>query len=198
MSFFLAMALGGGVAFLVLLCFRPRGGLTRASLALSAVIYGAALLMVFTFAKAAGSENIELRVLDPNGAPVPGPEVTFEHYPKGGGLAGLRAGSSASHQTDSSGMVVIETDRRHLMQGRIVHPAYAEVSFTVDRDWGGDRQQFTASWLDPRIPHPKGEVTATKDIRAFHGYLTSSRHAVLTVYLPRPGQDGALPYATQE
>ena len=193
----LTMAAGCGAAFLVLLRFRPRRGLSATRLALSAAVYFVAGFTAFTAARAAGSQVIELRVLDPTSRPVSDAEVTFEHTPRGGGFAALRSESVGSIQTDSTGRAVIATDRRHQSRGRITHPGFAEVTYNVDRDWGGGRQQVVVSWLDPRTTHRKGHSIPTKDMRSFNGYIPAARRATLTVFLPVRGRDEPLPYPKQ-
>ena len=193
----LAMAVVGGAAFFALLRFRPRSGLSAASLGFSALVYTVTGYFAFSAARAVGAEVIELRVLDPNSQPVSGVQVTFEHRPRGGGFTALRPGASGSIQTDSTGTAVIATDRRHETRGRLTHPAFTEVTFNVDRDWGGGRQQVVVSWRDPRTTHRKGDSISAKDMRAFNGYAPASRRATLTVFLPVPGRDEPLSYPRQ-
>lgn len=193
----IAMAIVGGAAFLALFRFRPRNALSPASLSLSALVYLATGYIAFTAARAVGDEIIELRVLDPNGQPLSEVQVTFEHAPRGGGFAALRPASSGSIQTDSTGTVLITTDRRHETWGRIAHPGFTEVTYRVHRDWGGDRRQFKVTWLDPRMTHRNGDSIRTKDIRSFDGFITAGHRATLTVFLPNPGHDEPLPYPKQ-
>lgn len=193
----LGMAIAGGAVFFALLRFRPRNGLSAPSLGLSALVYTAAGYLAFTTARAVGREIIEVRVLNPNSQPVSGAQVTFEDMLRGGGFTALRPESSGSSQTDSTGAAVIATDRRHETRGRITHPEFTEVTFSVDRDWGGGRQQVAVSWLDPRTTHRKGDSIPTKDMRAFNGFIAASRFVPLTIFLPIPGRDEPLPYPTQ-
>ena len=112
--------------------------------------------------------------------------VINEHSPRGGGFAGCAPASGDTASTDDAGLSIIRTDRRHASRRIITCPGFLEVTFYLDRDWGGGQHQTTLSWRDStgayRSPRTGDSLSVTILVPA--GMRSS-----FTVYLPRRAND---------
>lgn len=178
-------AVGGVVVFCAAYFFRPRRLLSPQTVAASAAIYLVALTVTFWAVRSAGAETIRLQVLDSGRKPIPEATISYRSSPRGQDF-----GVSQSTVTDSAGLASISSDHRHVTEGTVTATNFIEVTFHLDRDWGGGRRQTTMSWRDPTGVYRNPR---TGDSMGAMVFTPAQRQTSLTVYLPRTFDD-PLPY----
>jgi hypothetical protein len=181
-----------GLVIAACLYFRPQ--LSARGVVVSAIVYAVILIGIHVLRKNSGEQVVRLHIRDPSGRFLSGAKVIYKFVPEGGGFGGMKRNVSGNLISDSSGLVIIASDRRCDIRSHISLSGYTNIEFDLDRQWGESTQQYFIRWLNPLVtPNPSGLVKSV-DCRSYMGFVPSDKTIDLTIYLPIIGRDEPLPY----